>query len=551
MRKNTTLSFNGINFDLPVLTYALLENNNSSIKDLSDTIIKTNLPAWQICKEKKINVPTEWDHIDLIEVAPGQSSLKIYGGRLNAPKMQDLPIHPDKVLTREEADIIRSYCVNDLDTTILLYKKLIPQINLRISMSEMYGMDLRSKSDSGIATAVLKSELEKETGKKYYAPSLPNDYCFQYKDPEFLLFKTTQLQSLYERILEHRFTLHTNGRPELPDWLAKSKIEIGSSVYQMGIGGIHSTEKSQCIIAKPGKRIVDADATSFYPNIILGQSLYPDSIGEKFLKVYQSIVDRRINAKKSGDKTTADTLKIVINSSYGLLGNKYSMLYSPDLLLQTTITGQLSLLMLIERMEEAGVSVVSANTDGVILLYDDDQQVTVDTIAFNWMLDTTFELEYTEYKCVASRDVNSYLTVKPNGSLKRKGVFAEPGLAKNPDRIVIYDAVAEYVSKNTPIDQTIKSCSDITQFITVRKVTGGAQWQGEYLGKAVRFYKSNTVGDDVEINYVKNGNKVPNSAGCRPLMDLPDSFPTDIDYAYYIKEANDLLTEVGYARKTD
>jgi hypothetical protein len=32
-----------------------------------------------------------------------------------------------------------------------------------------------------------------------------------------------------------------------------------------------------------------------------------------------------------------------------------------------------------------------------------------------------------------------------------------------------------------------------------------------------------------------------------PLMDLPDTFPTDIDYDYYIMKANELLTGVGYA----
>ena len=551
MRKNTTLSFNGINFDLPVLTYALLENNNSSIKDLSDTIIKTNLPAWQICKEKKINVPTEWDHIDLIEVAPGQGSLKIYNGRLHGKRMQDLPYDPDTILTRDEADEVREYCINDLDSTILLYNNLKPQIQLRTTMSEQYGLDLRSKSDAQIAEAVIKSELNKLTGKTYYAPKLKDDYTFQYKDPEILSFQTDQLKTIYERILEHRFTLRTNGSPELPDWLAKTKIEIGTSVYQMGIGGLHSTEKSQFVEPKADEILCDMDVISYYPNIILQQRLKPESLGEPFLIVYQSIVDRRLIAKKSKDNVTSDTLKICVNGSFGKLGSKYSALYSPELLLQTTLSGQLALLMLIETLELNGIKVVSGNTDGIVILCEKDKEAKLNAIAFDWMLQTSYELERTDYSRVASRDVNNYIAVKPGGKYKGKGVFAEPGIAKNPDRFIIFKSVAEFIANGTPIDQTIKSCSDITQFITVRRVTGGAEWQGNYLGKAIRFYKSSEVPYEVEINYVKNGNKVPNSAGCRPLMDLPDSFPTDIDYAYYIKEANDLLTEVGYARKTD
>lgn len=551
MRKNTTVSFNGINFDLPVLTYALVEKTNLEIKQIADTIIRSNLPAWQICKDLRIDVPSQWDHIDLIEVAPGQASLKIYNGRLHGKRMQDLPYDPDLVLTREQADEIRDYCLNDLDATILLYNTLKPQIDLREEMSKQYELDLRSKSDAQIAEAVIKSELTKLTNKTYYAPKLKDDYSFQYKDPGIITFQTDQLKEIYERILEHRFTLRANGSPELPDWLAKTKIAIGSSVYQMGIGGLHSTEVRQFVEPADDEECRDYDVAGYYPSIILQQQLSPASLGEPFLKVYQSIVDRRIKAKREGDKVTADTLKICVNGSFGKLGSKYSALYSPELLLQTTLSGQLALLMLIESLELNGIKVVSGNTDGIVILFKKLDEAKLNGILFNWMLETTYELERTDYKRVASRDVNNYVAVKPNGKYKGKGVFAEPGIAKNPDRVIIYQSVAKFIADNSPIDHTIRSCSDITKFVTVRRVTGGAQWQDQYLGKAVRFYKSNTVGEDVEINYIKNGNKVPNSAGCRPLMDLPDSFPADVDYDYYIREAYDLLKEVGYERETD
>lgn len=60
------------------------------------------------------------------------------------------------------------------------------------------------------------------------------------------------------------------------------------------------------------------------------------------------------------------TFKIVLNGTFGKLGSKYSFLYSPNLMIQVTITGQLALLMLIEALEAAGISVVSANTDGIV-----------------------------------------------------------------------------------------------------------------------------------------------------------------------------------------
>jgi DNA polymerase elongation subunit (family B) len=292
--------------------------------------------------------------------------------------------------------------------------------------------------------------------------------------------------------------------------------------------------------------LADWDVASYYPNIILAQRLAPKHLGPDFLRVFEQIVDRRIAAKRSGDKVTADTLKITINGAFGKLGSKYSFLYSPELLIQTTLTGQLALLMLIERMEGAGIKVVSANTDGIVLYGPRSFESAMEVVAWDWMLDTSFELERTDYRALASRDVNNYLAVKLDGSVKGKGVFAPAGLAKNPDCQIIYEAAAKRIATGVSIEQTIRNCRDVTKFVTVRRVTGGAVWNGENLGKAVRYYYATSVPSEQTINYAKNGNKVPKSQGCRPLMELPQELPSDIDYAVYELEAERLLCEVGY-----
>ena len=85
---------------------------------------------------------------------------------MNAPKMQDLPLEPDAIILPEQFALMREYCANDLHTTQMLYEKLYQQIALRQSMSEQYGVDLRSKSDAQIAETVIKSELTKLTGNE-------------------------------------------------------------------------------------------------------------------------------------------------------------------------------------------------------------------------------------------------------------------------------------------------------------------------------------------------------------------------------------------------
>lgn len=306
MLSYTTVSFNGINFDLPVLQYALQGATTQQIKALCDKIIKSNLPAWSICRDMRIEVPKDWDHIDIIEVAPGQSSLKIYGARLNCPTIQDLPIEPDALISPSQRDELRQYCLNDLRTTWALYKSLEKQIDLRASMSEQYGVDLRSKSDAQIAETIIKSELYKMTGKQYRKPELPEGVSFRYLDPKIISYQTQQLKDIFNTVLNVKFTLAANGAVKMPDELAKAQIKIGKATYSMGIGGLHSCEKSQCVKAENGFMLLDVDVASYYPSIILQQNLAPKSMGLPFLRVYQSIVSRRLESKRKVSELTKE-----------------------------------------------------------------------------------------------------------------------------------------------------------------------------------------------------------------------------------------------------
>jgi DNA polymerase elongation subunit (family B) len=247
----------------------------------------------------------------------------------------------------------------------------------------------------------------------------------------------------------------------------------------------------------------------------------------------------------ASQSTNANSLKISLNGSFGKLGSRFSALYAPDLLIQTTITGQLSLLMLIEMLEDAGISVVSANTDGIVVHFHKSLQRTYEEVCWDWELRTSYELDFTDYRALYSRDVNSYIAVKPDGSIKGKGAFADPTLMKNPQFVIINDAIKAYLAKGTPIEATVNACQDVTKFLMVRNVTGGAVWNDEYLGKAVRFYYSNAVDAETCIRYAKNGNKVPISDGAVPMMQLTERVPKDMDRARYIRMAKETLKDFG------
>ena len=541
MRDNITLGFNSNSYDVYMVAAALENRSCAELKKLSQEIIMSHLPSWKVAD---VTVP-RWDTIDIIDVLPGQASLKVYGARINQPKLQDLPYPHDATLTEDQMDSVRDYCVNDLRVTKALADKLTDQLALRVSMGKEYGLDLRSKSDAQIAEVVLKSEIETLSDKLLSPLRLKDDDTVKYCDPGIVEFKDPTLTEIFKKICAHDFELSGNGSIKMPEWLADTKIKIGKGSYQMGVGGLHSTEKGQSVKAGDGHFLCDFDVASYYPNIILQQRVEPSNMTGHFLPVYQSIVDRRLKAKRAGDKATADTLKIVVNGSFGKLGSKWSILYAPNLLIQTTITGQLCLLMLIEAYEAAGATVVSANTDGVVVWGPKSLEDDIDQVNWDWMLQTSYELERTDYKALYSRDVNNYVAIKTDGSSKGKGIFGPQALSKNPDFPIISEAIAAHLSGQSDFKDAIRNCTDISKFVTVRKVTGGATWRGKRLGKSVRFYYSSAVDQDEAITYSTNKNKVPKSDGAMPLMDMGE-MPSDVDLERYVGIAMIAMKGLGY-----
>lgn len=298
MHKKTTFGFNSLNYDIPVILYALKQKTAREIHELSDYIINNNSPSWKTMQVHSLVVPTGYKHFDLSEPAPGvRVSLKLYGGRMNSRTLQDLPIEPGTILTRQQMTDIAEYCTNDLDTTIELYNRIKNQIALRVEMSEKYGQDLLSKSDAQIAETVIKSELQK--GRKAYLrpPKYAENTTFKYSIPGFISFKTEQLRDALSIIREHDFELDGRGSIKLPKELKTMKIKLGNSVYQLGVGGLHSTEKSQTVIPDDNQILADRDVASYYPRIILNLGLYPKHLGERFLTVYEQIVRDRLASK--------------------------------------------------------------------------------------------------------------------------------------------------------------------------------------------------------------------------------------------------------------
>lgn len=483
LQNTLTIGFNSLSYDLPITFLAIAGKSLQELKEATNRIIIEGWRGYEVLKEMKVK-NLKVNHIDLIEVAPLQASLKVYGGRLHVPRMQDLPFHPDTVLSPEQIAIVRWYNVNsDLTSTGFLYECLKEHIHLRETLSNEIGIDLRSKSDAQIAEAVISEEIFRRTRNRPEKPYIEIGTVYKYKIPSFIEYRTPMMNRMLHTIATANMIVDETGSIAMPEEIKNLKLDINGSIYRMGIGGLHSTEVKSTYSSGNDYFLLDKDVTSYYPFIILNLGLYPKHLGPVFLHVYKHIVDRRLAAKNRGDKVTADTLKITINGSFGKLGNRYSILYSPDLLIQVTLTGQLSLLMLIERLELAGIRVVSANTDGIVIYCHCAKREELNAIISCWERDTNFQTENTNYKSIHSRDVNNYIAVKEDGSTKCKGAYSNPWsngkntaerLHKNPTNTICIEAIEQYLINNIPIEKTIHECEDIRKFVSVRTVKGGA-----------------------------------------------------------------------------
>jgi hypothetical protein len=544
-----TAGFNSNDYDLVILTLALHGCTAAQLKQATQMIIDEDLRPEEVLKAFKCKYLKGVDHIDLVEVAPSRCSLKLYGGRMHTKRMQDLPFAPATVFNEDQMLVTLWYCINDLDQTIELTRSLKEELELRVSLTHEYKIDLRSKSDAQIAEALIGQGIRKLSGRYPQRGQAAPGTVHYYRAPAYMEFQTDLMQWVLRKFTQTPFVVGEDGYIITPEGFDDFVINIAGKNYKLGLGGIHSQESSVSYFTTSTHILKEIDVTSFYPFIIINNALYPSHLGPDFLSIFEGIVYRRLDAKKKKNKKVSDSLKIVINGTFGKLGNFYSLFYEPDLLIKVTFTGQLTLLMLIEAFELNGIEVVSANTDGILTNCPRDKEHLMKVLVKEWERVTGFMMEDTLYKSVHKRDVNNYLAVKESGEVTSKGIFKEAGLQKNPTNQICYEAFKKFVCTGKPIAETLWECRDISKFVSVRTVKGGAvkkseDGQFEYLGKAIRwYYAKDTSG---EIVYALTGNKVPKSEGVKPLMNLPDQFPEDIDYDRYYQEALDLLQLVSY-----
>jgi hypothetical protein len=238
-----------------------------------------------------------------------------------------------------------------------------------------------------------------------------------------------------------------------------------------------------------------------------------------------------------------------------------SWIYDRQLTMFTTITGELSLLMLIEAYELNGIKVISANTDGVTIRVRKDLVDKMQEINQWWMELTSYELERTDYQKIIFSTVNDYLAIKTDGEVKKKGDFlTDFELHKNKSARVCAIALEQYFVHSTPIEHTIRNHNNVYDFCLRQKASKDFHYEGinrstgekTIYNKLIRYYVSKS---GEKLLKVKNEDCDTNAADvsqveagewvmhvCNHL--IPDHPLDNINYDYYIERANKIVHKI-------
>lgn len=579
------VGYNNLRFDSQVIEYILRNYEQwHELSDLdivgkiaqkaADVIHDANYDVFPEYREDQLSIP----QIDLFKINHFDNknrmvSLKRLEFEMDLENIEEMPVHHTKTnMTDHEIQVTKDYCRNDVMATYEFYRVTIGdcehplyrgnnQIELRQDIQEEFGIPCLNYSDSKIGDEMIKKYYCIEKGIEY--KELPKKGFFR-KDikvkhciADYVIFTKKELQQFLKRISKMSMGMQDD---------FKETINFYGNAYTFAKGGLHTENSPKTFEADEEHLIIDWDVSSYYPAIIINNGKYPYHLGKEFLRGYIQMFNKRLELKPLAKKDKkikgiVGALKLAVNSVYGKSSDMQSWIYDRQLTMFTTITGELSLLMLIEQYECNDINVISANTDGVTIRIRKDLVDKMHEINAWWCEITQYELERTDYQKIIFSTVNDYLAIKTDGEIKKKGDFlTDFELHKNKSARIVPIALEQYFVNNVDIEHTIRNHNNVYDFCLRQKASKDFHYEGvnrvsgekTMYNKLIRYYVSKT---GEKLLKVKNEDCETNAADvsqveagewvmcvCNHLT--PDHPLDNINYDYYIERANKIVHKI-------
>lgn len=537
------IGFNSKNYDRYIIKSIVAGLSPQEIKQVSDWIVSGE-QGWQHPLLQGFYF--QFNNVDIRDDTQMGLSLKAIEGHLGILVQEStVPFDLDRPLTAEELEETIFYCEHDVDTTEQLIDIRKDYLKNKIQIGRLAGLsDVKAMSmtNAKLTAAMLR------------ASQKPHDDERQYVYPDNLLkeYIPTEVFNFFNKMYD----------PDISDkelFSGKLEFSIGECPGIVGYGGIHAAIPNY-FFAESGDRVIrNKDVASYYPHLMTLCGYTSRNIPSA--ETFETVLETRMRAKASGDKTTANALKLVVNTTYGALLNKYNDLFDPLMGRSVCITGQLFLLELAEHLykEIDRLKIVQLNTDGIMVECNKTDLEKLDEICDEWQARTGFELEEDTIIKIAQKDVNNYVEVQPNGRSKAKGGYLVKGISTvgafniNNSCCIVATALKEYFVNGTPIEDTINNCDDIFQFQIIAKA--GAKYKEAYHmidGKQEPVQKVNRVYATKDERYGKLYKVKAEDDSTAKIESLPEHCIidndnqlsiSDVDKTFYIEMAKKRIND--------
>lgn len=458
------VGYNSRNYDTFILKGLLLDMNP---KEINDDIIYRGMKGWQISRNfKKI----EFLNFDIFQDT-GLKTLEAFMG--NDIKETSIPFDLPRKLTHAEIHETIKYCMHDVEQTVEVFIRKIEVYYSHIDLIETFDLPLSmiNLTQAQLTANIIGCEkVERD-----------DEFDLQFVD-------TIQLDK-YKYVL---------------DWFKDRKNRNYKSSFETTVCGVPHTFGWGGVHGAPAKpvhltgKIFHVDVTSYYPSIMIRYDFLTRNCKDK--SKFKDIYDKRVELKKQGKKKEQAPYKIILNSTYGICKDKYSIAYDPQMANNVCVNGQLMLLDLLEHLE-GHADIIQSNTDGIILQVEDNQQA-VDkmmNICQRWMKRTGMGLGFDEISEIYQGDVNNYIFLFNNGKLERKGAYVKELNDLDNDLPIVNKAIVDYLTKGIEPEETINSCNELKQFQKIVKVSSNYKFgwhNGEILtDKTFRVFASTDKND--------------------------------------------------------
>lgn len=501
-------------------------------KEINDWIIVEDRKGWEfsdgLMKYQLYNFDIK-QNID--------RSLKVYEGFMGSDiRETSVPFDIDRKLTDAEIAETVKYCRHDVEQTIKFFLYRQEDFNSMMQLIKTFELPLSdiSKTKAQIAAKVLDCK-RVDRDDEWEIEILP---CVQLR-----------------RYAEARewFLNPFNQTEKWPDGKKpKLSLKVAGVEHIFGWGGVHAGREGY-----HGKGlIVHVDVQSYYPSIMI----FWDKLtrNSRHPKKYEEMYRYRLKLKAEGKKKEQAPYKIVLNSTYGICNDKYSLAYDPKRAHEITMNGQLMLLDLIEHMEDGipGFQLIQSNTDGLIVKIPDSDEAwnQLDDVCHEWETRCRMNLEFHVIEEIWQKDVNNYAFRTVDGDWERKGGWLKPTNPLDNELPIVSKALFDYMRDGTPLEETIYGCDELIQFQSVHKLSGKfthfTHGRDRLSDTIVRYFASTDARDGGLTKYNRKGAAFKVAGSSENCFIWNEDIrgvrcPSKLDKGFYLEMAQKRLREFG------